>query len=94
MRSRSPDGTGGLRVRVEVVEDILARSTVADAVAYVPATIWFRYDEGCAYDAARIWFHSDEVRSDFPASLWPHSNQVGASAVTAIPARRIRPSRP
>ena len=91
MRSRSPDGTGGLRVRVEVAEDIFARSTVADAVAYVPATIWFHYDEGWAYVPAKIWFHSDEVRADFPASIWPHPDQVGASATSA---RRIRPARP
>ena len=83
----------------------LSLAAVADAVAYVPATIWprhdegfahdaaeiwFRYDEGCAYDAADIWFHSDEVLSDLPAPIWLPPHTSVAS--TPLPTHIFPPS--
>ena len=107
MRSGTLTRTGGLFVCYETAKDFVACAAIADAVAYVSATILVRNDESCAYDAdeersrcdqscaydAAIWSRSDEVSSDFPAVVWPHSNHVGAYAVTAISARRICPTR-
>ena len=74
MQSGAPNGTGCPHLFVGHSEHRSARFTVADAVAYVPTKMGFRYDEGCAYDTANIWPRSSEGSAFVPAAIWPHSD--------------------